>query len=229
MINPDTVRNLIAIIPAAIIAITFHEAAHGYVAERLGDRTARLDGRLTLNPIAHIDIFGTLLMPVLLAVLTGGRFVFGYAKPVPVNPFNLKNPRRDMALVAAAGPATNLALATASAILLRIFGLFGQPGSQASEWILLPIISLLWFSILINAILCCFNLIPIPPLDGGRVLVGIVPADWAGAIEKVEPFGIAIVLILVILDPLGIATHTIWALNDVLVKFMSVIAGAGGF
>ncbi|HDH96626.1 MAG TPA: site-2 protease family protein, partial [Proteobacteria bacterium] len=179
MVNPELIQRLVVIFPAAVIAITFHEVAHGYAAEKLGDHTARLNGRLTLNPIAHIDIFGTLILPILLAVLTGGRIVFGYAKPVPVNPFNLKDPRRDMALTAAAGPATNFALAAISAILLRILGFFGQPGSTALEWILLPIIALLQFSILINAILLVFNLIPIPPLDGGRILVGIVPADWA--------------------------------------------------
>ena len=225
MIDPETIRNLIALVPAAVIAISFHEAMHGYAADRLGDHTARLEGRLTLNPLAHLDIIGSIIIPIALYLFAG--FVFGYAKPVPVNPYNLRNPRRDMAIVAAAGPAVNLALAFVSAILLRVVGLFDM-GSTLAQWIILPIAAFLALSIVVNVILACFNLIPIPPLDGGRILVGILPREWADAVSKVEPYGIMIVLILVLLDPFGIMRHTLFAINDGLLKlFMGTIAGVG--
>lgn len=227
--NPEILRNVVAIVPAALIAVALHEVMHGYVADKLGDRTARINGRLTLNPIAHIDMVGALIMPALLYIITKGSFLFGYAKPVPVNPFNLNNPKRDMAIVAASGPATNLALALISAFFLRVLSLFGGTSSQVAEWIIYPFYVFFQFSIAINVILFCFNLIPIPPLDGGRILVGLLPIDLARAVSKIEPFGVAIVLILVVLDPLGIASYTLFFFYHVLVRFMSIIAGVGGF
>jgi len=226
--NPETLRNLIAIIPAAAIAVSLHEAMHGYVADKLGDHTARLNKRLTLNPIAHIDLVGTLIMPILLYLLTSGRFLFGYARPVPVNPYNLTNPKRDMAIVAASGPVTNLALALISAVILRLINTLHPAGSQLANWIFMPFIVFFWFSIIINVLLFCFNLIPIPPLDGGRILVGILPADLAQAVAKIEPFGVAIVLVLVVLDPLGIVSNTLWLFTNMLIKFMGMIAGVQG-
>lgn len=228
MLDTETLRNLIAIIPAAAIAVSLHEAMHGYVADKLGDHTARLNGRLTLNPIVHVDLVGTLIMPILLYLITKGSFLFGYARPVPVNPYNLQNPKRDMAIVAASGPLTNLALALASAVILRSINLLQPHGSQLAEWIFLPFVVFFWFSIIINVLLFCFNLIPLPPLDGGRILVGILPADLAKAVAKIEPFGVAIVLILVVINPLGIVSNTLGLFNYMLIKFMSMIAGVTG-
>ncbi|KAF0182195.1 MAG: transmembrane protein [Nitrospirae bacterium] len=180
-----------------LIAITFHEVAHGFVAYKLGDPTAKMMGRLTLNPLSHIDPWGTVLMPGLLLVLTNGQFVFGYAKPVPINPNNFKNPRRDMAISAAAGPATNILLAFISLMLLKLVSAGAlEAGSDASV-ILTPLMLMLKAGIIMNIVLAAFNMLPIPPLDGGRVLMGFLPLHQAAALEKIEPYGFFIVLALV--------------------------------
>lgn len=187
----------------AILAITLHEAAHGFVAYRCGDDSAYQRGRVTLNPLRHIDLYGTILLPVLLLAISGGRFMFGYAKPVPVAFARLRRPRRDMVLVAAAGPATNLLLALVSALLLRLCvsaapDLGGAPVSGALGWIAAN----LYVSILFNAILAIFNMIPLPPLDGGRVAVGLLPELLAVPLARTERYGIFIIITLVVVVPL---------------------------
>lgn len=183
-----------------LIAIILHEVAHGFIANKLGDPTAKMLGRLTLNPIAHIDLFGTILMPLLLFIFTNGQFVFGYAKPVPINPYNFKNPKRDMAISAAGGPITNIVLAILSVLLIKYAVIPASafiPDSETAAKILKPVVMMLTASVSINVILASFNLIPIPPLDGGRVLMGFLPHKQAEALGKIEPFGMIIVLILV--------------------------------
>ena len=195
----ETLQRLLISAPAILVAITFHEVAHGYVAFRLGDPTAKLLGRLTLNPLAHIDLFGTIIMPIMLFVLTEGRFIFGYAKPVPINPMNFKNPRKGMALSAAAGPITNMILALASVIILKLLlaPLAGLLPDVARETVLKPLLLIFSASVLMNIVLASFNMIPIPPLDGGRVLTGLLPSRQAMSFSKIEPFGFIIVLVLI--------------------------------
>ncbi|NIO07821.1 MAG: site-2 protease family protein [Deltaproteobacteria bacterium] len=179
-----------------LVAIVFHEVAHGWVAYRLGDPTAARMGRLTLNPISHIDLFGTIIFPLLL-ILARAPFLFGYAKPVPVNFYNLRNPKKDMVWVALAGPATNLILAFLSYVMLKIlFSLdFPRDGSFASS-IVVPVIYMLQASASINIVLAVFNIFPIPPLDGGRVLVGLLPEPQSSAVARIEPYGFLIILVL---------------------------------
>jgi Zn-dependent protease len=182
-----------------LIAITFHEVSHGFVANRLGDPTAKMMGRLTLNPIAHIDPVGTILLPLMMIVLTNGQFVFGYAKPVPINPSNFKDPKRDMAISAAAGPITNILLAILSMLILKFVLIPSSvffPGIITTT-VLKPLTLMLTSSIIFNVILAAFNLIPIPPLDGGRVLVGFLPHKQAVSYSKIEPFGFIIVIVLI--------------------------------
>lgn len=193
----ETLQKLIIAAPAMIIAIALHEVSHGYVAFRLGDPTAKLLGRLTLNPIAHIDLFGTIIMPILLYTLTDGRIMFGYAKPVPINPMNFKKPRQGMAISAAAGPITNILLAFASFLVLNILiPLASVFPDTVGETVFKPIILILTASIYWNVVLGVLNMIPIPPLDGGRVLAGLLPSKQAMSFSKIEPFGFIIVLVL---------------------------------
>jgi len=205
-----------------LIAITFHEVAHGLVAYRLGDPTAKLMGRLTLNPLAHIDKVGTILMPIMLLILTNGQFVFGYAKPVPINTANFKNPKKHMAISAAAGPIMNISLAIISALLIKILIpilAYVLPGSLANS-VVEPLTLMLLSSIKWNVLLAVFNLIPVPPLDGGRVAVGLLPHRQAIAYSRIEPYGMFIVILLIVTD---VARMFIYPVMSVLFKLITLI------
>jgi Zn-dependent protease len=177
-----------------VIAITFHEAAHGFVAHRLGDDTAWQLGRVSFNPLKHIDPFGTLLLPAFL-LLSHSPFLFGYAKPVPVNFRRLNNPRLDMVWVALAGPATNIVLALAAA---AAFHLLGLAPAESAQWIF----DNLKNALVINVVLAIFNMMPIPPLDGGRVAVGLLPNALAIPLSRLEPYGMLILIGFLIILPL---------------------------
>jgi len=176
-----------------VLAVVLHEVAHGWVADKLGDDTARWMGRLTLNPLKHIDPIGTVVIPIALIVM-GSPFLFGYAKPVPVNFRKLRRPKQDMVWVALAGPVTNILLAVISAALLWV----AVHLPESALWVAEPLALMCQASILINLVLCIFNLIPLPPLDGGRVAVGLLPGRAAYQLSRLEPFGFLIIVLLLI-------------------------------
>jgi len=177
----------------ALLAITLHEAAHGYAALRFGDDTALRAGRLSLNPLRHIDPVGTILLPGLL-LLTHSPILFGYAKPVPVNFWRLRNPKRDMIWVAAAGPLVNLAMAFAAGFLAHLDPLLPR---TAGDWLLANLAN----AINLNIVLAVFNMIPLPPLDGGRVAVGLLPQPFSMMLARLEPFGMLILILLLLVLP----------------------------
>lgn len=202
-IEMTLVQKIVVWAVPVLFAITIHEASHGYAARALGDRTAESLGRLSLNPLRHIDPVGTILVPAVLLVL--GGFLFGWAKPVPVNARNLGHPRRDMALVAAAGPLSNLAMALAWALLLK----FALGGGGEGLWLGLRYMAIA--GIVINLVLMVLNLLPLPPLDGGRVLTGLVPEALARRLDRIEPYGL---LILVVLLATGLLSQILfWPLT----------------
>ena len=192
-----TMQRLAIWVLPVLLAITVHEVAHGWMAKQLGDRTAMMLGRLTLNPLKHIDPFGTVLLPVLMLVL--GGFVFGWAKPVPVTWENLRRPKRDMALVALAGPVANLLMALLWLMLIHVGGWL--PASSA--WLATPLVYMGVAGVFINVVLMVLNLLPLPPLDGGRVVVGLLPDPLAWRYSRIEPYGMLIILVLFFTQILG--------------------------
>ncbi|MCU0665878.1 MAG: site-2 protease family protein [Candidatus Omnitrophica bacterium] len=188
-----------------IIAITVHEFSHGFVAYKLGDNTAKYSGRLSLNPLAHIDPFGTIILPILLYFTTGGRFVFGYAKPVPVNTMALGHPKRDIGFVSLAGPLSNITFAFLLSLLVRFLHL---PG--ASNYFLVSLIN-------INVILGVFNLLPIPPLDGSGILISLLPQRLAIIYSSLERYGFILLIVLILFN---ITDYFVWPLVRLILNFM---------
>jgi Zn-dependent protease len=224
--NPNRIYDATTLILPVIFAITLHEAAHGFVAHHFGDDTAWRAGRVTLNPLKHVDPVGTVLLPALLYLTSG--FLFGYAKPVPVNFGRLNHPRRDMVFVALAGPATNVLLAIASSLLF--YGVDWTP-RPAEDWLAHNLVN----SLQINAVLCVFNMLPLPPLDGGRVAVGILPRPLGRLLAQVEPYGMLILMLLFILSYAGARSGfgfnlLGWLIGvpaEALMRFVLAITGQG--
>ena len=201
----------IAIIPL-IFAVVVHEVAHGWVALQLGDDTAYRMGRLTLNPLKHIDPIGTILVPIVLIFTVG--FAFGWAKPVPVNFNNLRNPRRDTALVAVAGPFSNLLMAIAWLVVAKLASLLPNSFAMFAT----PLVYMSIFGVLINSILMVFNLLPIPPTDGGRIATSLLPPRLGYGLSRVEPYGLIIILVLML-------TGIIWRLLDIVTQTVIQVIG----
>ena len=201
--NIEDIRNIALSLVAVFAAIVFHEVSHGYVAYRLGDPTPKVRGRLTLNPLAHVDLIGTILVPLALVVM-GSRFLFGWAKPVPINPNYFRKPFKGMLYVAIAGPATNLTLALVTAGVGRLtLGAIPNSllfyGQTFGAYLLQAIFYLLGFFVIINVILAVFNMIPIPPLDGSRVLTYFLPPEGKRIMLTLERYGFLILLALILL------------------------------
>ena len=203
MLNNFSIIQMILVILPLILAVTLHELAHGYVAFKLGDPTARLAGRLTLNPIKHLDLFGSFLLPVILK-LTRSPIIFGYAKPVPVNFGNLRNIRKGTICVASAGVLANIILAGISAALFQMLAATEPAWTQSQSRLFFAFIfQLLAYSVIINCVLALFNLIPIPPLDGSRILAMLLPASIRIHFARLERYGMIIILVLLITGPLS--------------------------
>lgn len=228
----DLIQKISVMALPIIFAVVLHEYAHGWMANRKGDATARLMGRLTLNPLVHLDAFGTVVLPLLFYVSTG--FLFAYAKPVPVNFWNLRRPKEDMVWVAAAGPGMNLLLAVCSAVLIHLL-LYVDPGIAETVFnrgnpfgpaeviggsFFIPIFYMLLFSVQLNVVLAIFNLIPIPPADGGRILVGLLPHPQSQMLSRIEPVGMFLIIAIFIFNPLGIKNWTLEPLIVHLIRFL---------
>ena len=222
---------VLVIAPPAILGVVLHEISHGYVAFLRGDDTAARMGRLTLNPLAHIHWFGTIVMPLLLYLLStmmGFKFLFGFAKPVPVDFGRLHDPKRDMVWVAAAGPFTNMALAVASSAAYKTLAMFYpeaytqtfMSAHGSDSWTLNVLFLMLTFSVYINAILALINLIPVPPADGGRILVGLLPEKQALMYAKIEPYGLPILLFLLLFNPFHIINWTLLPLLNSILEIL---------
>jgi len=206
----------VAIIPI-LFGIALHEAAHGWAAARFGDRTAELLGRVTANPLKHIDPVGTVLVPLLLAFTTGTPF--GWAKPVPVNARNLRDPKRHMIFVAAAGPAANILMGAGWAVVFAVAYYAGSGWGGPRQFLL----NMGQFGIQFNALLAVFNLLPIPPLDGGRVLRGVVPESFGRTLDRVEPWGLILVMGLLVVGVLG---RVVWPVAQWLADLLFSLTGA---
>ncbi len=192
-----------------LFAITLHEAAHGYVARYFGDMTAHAQGRISLNPVRHIDIVGTIVVPLAILLLSAGQFLFGWAKPVPVNFSALRKPRRHMAWVAAAGPGANLAMALAWALLLKLSTVL--PGNAFLE-------AMARAGIIVNLVFMFLNLLPILPLDGGRIVASLLPSRAAWQYSRLEPWGIPLLLLLLVTNVLGFVLGPLVGASDALIK-----------
>ncbi|MEJ2326358.1 MAG: site-2 protease family protein [Chromatiaceae bacterium] len=211
----NTIQLLAVLVLPVLFAITAHEAAHGWVASLLGDKTASMLGRVTLNPLKHIDPVGTIVVPLVTFLLTG--FLFGWAKPVPINGRNLRRPRRDMALVAVAGPGANLVMGVLWGLAVQLgLGLW-----HTSQWIALPLVYMGAAGVLINVILMALNLFPLLPLDGGRVLNALLPPAWSARFSQLEPYGLILLVLLLITGILG------GVLNPVIQTTIALMPGSG--
>jgi Zn-dependent protease len=195
-----------------LFAITLHEAAHGYVARHFGDMTAHAQGRISLNPLRHIDLIGTLAVPLVILLLSGGRFLFGWAKPVPVNYSALRKPRQHMAWVAAAGPAANLAMAVGWALLLKLASLL--PLNFFSE----PMAAMAQAGIIVNVVFMCLNLLPILPLDGGRILASLLPQRMAWRYARLEPWGLPLLVLLLMTNVLDDILNPLVGLSQAVIR-----------
>ncbi|MCL4359937.1 site-2 protease family protein [Patescibacteria group bacterium] len=220
--------SLLILLVVLIVSVMLHEIAHGFIADRLGDPTARVLGRLTLNPIPHIDLFGSIIVPLLM-LLSGTGIIFGWAKPVPFDPFNLRNPRRDSALISLAGPATNMLIAIISAVLLRILFLFHAVLVQN---VLTGALAYILYAILVpmitlNVVLAVFNLIPVAPLDGFKIVGGFLPEREAREWYQLERYGLIFLLFLIfpIFGPVSPVSQLISPVINFILKFL--IPGTG--
>jgi Zn-dependent protease len=208
--NPTVIQTIILSVIPLLLAISVHESAHGYVAYKKGDFTAKMLGRITMNPIKHVDPFGTVIFPLLLA-FSGAGVVFGWAKPVPVNSFNFKNPRRDMMYVGLAGPLSNFALAAALALVFRILLIFPGQEFLFSSKIGQPLAIMFLLTIKISIYLGVFNLLPIHPLDGSHILEGLLPPEQAQAYSRLSQYGFIFLLILLVTGVLTAITYPVYA------------------
>ena len=213
MLELNLVQKIAVWVVPVLLAITVHEVAHGWIARKLGDNTAFMLGRLTLNPLKHVDPMGTIVIPGLLLLMQAG-FIFGYAKPVPINWKNLRQPKRDMALVAAAGPGANLFMAIGWALLIRLGLLLGETG--------MALVLMGVAGITINIILMVLNLLPLPPLDGGRVMTGLLPGPWAYKFSRIEPYGFFILIALLVTGVLGMV---LWPVISVVMSMIVPVSG----
>ncbi len=208
----------VSILPV-LFAITLHEVAHGWIAKHLGDPTAQRLGRLTLNPVKHIDPIGTILLPATMIFLKLG-FVLGWAKPVPITWENLRHPKRDMVLVAVAGPGANFLMAMFWGLIAKIAVTFGDGAS----WVTIPLLYMGLVGIFVNALLMVFNLLPVPPLDGGRVAVGLLPGRWGWTLSRVEPYGFFIVIGIMMTPVFGLVVYPAISAVMAFVVFLSGLA-----
>jgi len=213
MLELNLVQKIAVWVVPVLLAITVHEVSHGWIARKLGDNTAFMLGRLTLNPLKHVDPVGTILIPGMLLLMQAG-FIFGYAKPVPINWKNLRQPKRDMALVAVAGPVSNLLMAIGWALLIRLGLLLGETG--------MALVLMGVAGITINIILMVLNLLPLPPLDGGRVMTGLLPGPWAYKFSRIEPYGFFILIALLVTGVLGMV---LWPVISVVMSMVVPVSG----